>query len=66
MPGEFTKYINNTQLDLKTLASSYGKLKSTKIISIIFNEVKPLEATESISTIAKTTNPEVQKIQSRN
>ena len=29
---------------------------------IIFNEIKPFEATESISKIAKTTNPQIKRI----
>jgi len=29
---------------------------------VIFNEVKPFEATQSISTITKTTNPQIQRI----
>jgi predicted transport protein len=58
---EFTKYQQHA-IGFKDLGIQLWEVEKYKNNIVIFNEVKPFEATESISTIAKTTNPKVQKI----
>ena len=58
---EFTKY-QQYAIGFKDLGIQLWEVEKYKNNIVIFNEVKPFEATESISTIAKTTNPQVQKI----
>lgn len=58
---EFTKYHQHA-IGFKDLGIQLWEVQKYKNNIVIFNEVKPFEATESISTIAKTTNPQVQRI----
>jgi predicted transport protein len=58
---EFTKYQQHA-IGFKDLGIQLWEVQKYKNNTIIFNEIKPFEATESLSTIAKTTNPQVRKI----
>lgn len=59
---EFTKY-QQRAIGFKNLGIQLREVHKYKNNLVIFNEIKPIEATESISTIAKTSkNPEVQRI----
>jgi predicted transport protein len=59
---EFTKY-QQRAIGFKDLGIQLWEVQKYKNDIVIFNEIKPLETTESISTIAKTSkNREVQRI----
>jgi predicted transport protein len=59
---EFTKYQQHA-IGFKDLGIQLWEVHKYKNNLVVFNEIKPFEATESISTIAKTSkNPEVQRI----
>jgi predicted transport protein len=58
---EFTKYQQHA-VGFKDLGIQLWEVQKYKNGIVIFNEVKPFEATESISAIAKTTNPQIKRI----
>jgi predicted transport protein len=58
---EFTKYQQHA-IGFKDLGIQLWEVLKYKNEIVIFNEVKPFEATESISKIAKITNPQVRRI----
>jgi predicted transport protein len=59
---EFTKYQQHV-IGFKDLGIQLWEVHKYKNNIVIFNEIKPLQTTESISTIAKTSkNPEVKRV----